>query len=1360
MKSTELKQGSSYVFEVIKEKSQNNLFFVKTDDDLEFSFYKFKFQRNKPIPDTVTCYVKSLYPSISLGQDISVYINEFYKEGEDYNFIVKDIRRDSDIQYELKDEYGLSFNLYSSPVPLSKGKRVKCKVVKIKGAYVNLKYVGSLGTRYSLEYHTIDQWVEILGLEKYPAEYYLKLFEAVPEFAPAIEKYYNKVPGWTLDLLQLCTQHITEWLVECKDNLKQLRRISNRLEIARKLALYMLEESDFLRSCSIEHRQMLQNKLSNYVELFEQYKTAASKILDQTHEEYIDNIFQKLKEAGYLYKPSRQIRIMMTILKLRPELINTRMGELFEALHNWNITNWQTEPFRDALVQQLQIFIEENKMKVNSLAANDSSKDNKLISRMILAIAIQRLLATESDNIDYNLNRAMLYRYISYLYPNDIEVLLDKGIDSLLGLETPNEYSWDDTENPTLLSMKSSHPNNIGEEKEVAVKSYMTSKAELQLRSNGIHIIAKDADPDSTVIPNDMFEWLNPTISLNDQLNLKYNKKTKDLKTLKNIWDSISWSLFGEEASAGEHIEKLVPDVGDEVKIIIDDVRILNTGHEKQRLQFHCTITDDLYYGDGWMPCDAFHMIPWLTYKDIPGNYDGTVDFATDEDGEPLEYLATVQRGKEGDIIFSMKSQIDDFLIENSFPGEESIAIITYLDRINNVWLCLSETGATYKVACDETTSHLSEGMLVRVKYIETDNSTTTSQFFIGELAEDQSNLPTLIKKSECLCNLMQSLGMPMNDEKPYQVMESEQVMSEAELLELIYFLQRRAFSESEYMKAYNYLGLSTVLCRLAEKPKLLKELSLHMELLEFLQDFGRNKKLDREALESYEEKVNFSPMLERLYTRLKIVSGIDWGENAQWLWEKHQNPRNETEGKLASLVLSYNMLPKDLETSRKQILTQISNLLNINSTASTSKYYGDESQTVEFKSSLVYSSKGGSRPSPKEQLFEITHIVCGFMNARGGKLFIGVNDSGYENGLDDDLTFRKSRGERSSIDAMIVDLQNHFDRVLPTHSKGHWEISSDPESKKGVIVIEVKPVRQPVELDGVIYVRASSTTKPRLNDEREEFIKTRDHNYNLLMALWGIKDESGNDETIESENIVNKDEPNKIDNSENTIINFEEDVIPDVVQDESDENKIRTGEHRLNVLHDYEPNYAAPSFYIYFTGDNSLWVSKEDQYMEHQPECRLVLAVKEDETDGFMVVTDGNSKIGKISVAEIGNLPHNQTKEILQENKIVFSDLADSSDYLLSVLKTSFGGLFYRLDNIDNIQPIDGKEGLKNICDHPHKIIVQEIVSKDKKDLFDKDSINREYNFYGTPLPVGDGTLSESERITELLRPVRALEL
>jgi len=62
-------------------------------------------------------------------------------------------------------------------------------------------------------------------------------------------------------------------------------------------------------------------------------------------------------------------------------------------------------------------------------------------------------------------------------------------------------------------------------------------------------------------------------------------------------------------------------------------------------------------------------------------------------------------------------------------------------------------------------------------------------------------------------------------------------------------------------------------------------------------------------------------------------------------------------------------MLPQELEKTRHDIIKNITTLLNVNSLNRTSKYYGDESQTVEFKSSMIYSSRSGVHPDTNVQM-------------------------------------------------------------------------------------------------------------------------------------------------------------------------------------------------------------------------------------------------------------------------------------------------------------------------------------------------------------------------------------------------------
>ncbi len=1352
MLSQDLIQGRSYRFEVMKDKSSRNFFKIKIDEDTEFILPKFKFQQNLPVPDFLDCYIKSVVP-LSIGQDISVFINDFYEVGKSYDFTVKDVKTDTATVYELQDKYNLCFKLYNAPETLSKGSKIKCKIIKIHGVNVTLKYVGTLATKLPLEFLDFEQWLNLLGYER-NHESFLKLLETYPQFETALSRYDNDDPAWIFEVLHTVSLFITDWLIDCKDDRKLLSKTINRLKLAQKLALFILEESDYLRNCNPEQRTMLQSKLSTYVEQFTQYGEAANMILNKTYMDFIDRMFHRLKEAGYLYKPSRQFRIMMTILKLRPEMINSRMGELFDALHNWEVSNWHLEPFRSALVQQLQIFIEGNSHQINLLPAHDASEDNKTIVKMILAIAVQSLLATDEDMVDLKINRAMLYRYISYLNADNVNILLNKGTEALLGIERPCEFTWSDTEHPTLLIMKSSHPWAENSDNQALVKTYSTSKAIVRLKTDSLHIIARNANPESTALPNNLIEWLNPLISLDEEVKIHNVKKSRDLNSFGKMWDDIRWAIFGYEDTSVDRIEKTKPYGGEEVKVVIDDVRFLESGNERQRLQFHCTIHDDLYYGEGWMPCDTYHMLGWLSHRDKPGNYDGSLYFAHDENGSPLLFEATVLR-KNDELEFSMKNQIENFLHESLWPGCESIAIVTHFDRLNNAWLCLSDLGCTFKVPCDDSTVDLCEGKLVRVRYIEPDRSGSLIQFFIGEITENQDDIPLVLKKSDCLVNLMHAMGQPISDEASENsaVVEVEEVMSREELLELIFMLQRRAFSESEYIKAFNYLGLATILCRIADASKLLNEITTHMELLKLLQDFGKNQKINLEWLESCENKVKSSPMLERIFTRLKIVSDLETNENSDWLWNVRRNPRNETESRLASLVLSYNMLPRELETSRVDILKEISTLLNVNNTAPNSKYYGDESQTIEFKSSLIYSTHGGSRPDVREQMREIVQIICGFMNARGGILYIGVNDSGYENGLADDLAYRASHGHKATIDSMMVDLQNHLDRTMPPHAKDHWEIMADPDSKKGVIMVKVAPVEMPVEFDGIIFVRSSSTTKPRLEKERDEFIRNRSHNYQLLMKLWGI----GQEKDVAPAAYVEEDKEARTNIPK--INPKPEPPASDKIEQENIVRKIETGRHRLNVLHSYEPNFSTPSLYAYFMEGSHLRVTPDDAYLDYEPNCLLALAVKQREK-GWLLFSYENGEIAKYSLDILNGFAPNETKDHHSENRLDFVNIAGENDYLLTVLKATYGALFYRLDTIQMLPThTDLKDRGETLCDNTHQILAQEIVTADQLGFFSQEAVDKERRFFGVPLPVGDGTLTEDERIAELFRPLRDKE-
>ena len=68
---------------------------------------------------------------------------------------------------------------------------------------------------------------------------------------------------------------------------------------------------------------------------------------------------------------------------------------------------------------------------------------------------------------------------------------------------------------------------------------------------------------------------------------------------------------------------------------------------------------------------------------------------------------------------------------------------------------------------------------------------------------------------------------------------------------------------------------------------------------------------------------------------------------------------------------------------------------------------YGEESDTLEFKTSIVFPPNNGMQADPQQQQWAILKAVCGFLNTvSGGEILLGVNDYGRASGLKNDISY------------------------------------------------------------------------------------------------------------------------------------------------------------------------------------------------------------------------------------------------------------------------------------------------------------------------------------------------------------------
>lgn len=151
------------------------------------------------------------------------------------------------------------------------------------------------------------------------------------------------------------------------------------------------------------------------------------------------------------------------------------------------------------------------------------------------------------------------------------------------------------------------------------------------------------------------------------------------------------------------------------------------------------------------------------------------------------------------------------------------------------------------------------------------------------------------------------------------------------------------------------------------------------------------------------------------------------------------------------------------------------------------------ESQTLEFKSTARWNAHTGLRDKRLEHA--VTKTVCGFLNAEGGKLLIGVNDSGNFVGLEEDMLTLGRKGNRDGYELF---LRQHLDNSLSIQTAGIARIEFEEVGAVEICLVTVSASGKPVfckPLGGgkdpsEFWVRIGNSTKQMYGDDMVDYQK------------------------------------------------------------------------------------------------------------------------------------------------------------------------------------------------------------------------------------------------------------------------------
>ena len=145
------------------------------------------------------------------------------------------------------------------------------------------------------------------------------------------------------------------------------------------------------------------------------------------------------------------------------------------------------------------------------------------------------------------------------------------------------------------------------------------------------------------------------------------------------------------------------------------------------------------------------------------------------------------------------------------------------------------------------------------------------------------------------------------------------------------------------------------------------------------------------------------------------------------------------------------------------------------------------ESQTVEFKSTARWNLHAGQADKKMEHV--ISKTVCGFLNAEGGKLFIGVDDDGNVVGLSPDMRTLGGKGNRDGYELFLRQL---LDNGLSVPTAGIVRISFESVAGTDICVVSASSSRKPVFAKpheggsgySEFWVRTGNATKQLYGDD------------------------------------------------------------------------------------------------------------------------------------------------------------------------------------------------------------------------------------------------------------------------------------
>lgn len=1178
-----------------------------------------------------------------------------YEVGKTYPFKIRAIHQDF---CELVDETGFRVYLqHTNGLRLNKGQEIRCLVTANS---------------------QLRPKIELVDAEVYSNDSRLSP-EKIDSIIRSIAQNWE-TKDFT-DLLMMNEVEDKSFESECRKWISTLEVQRQDLNRVREDCTKFMEESDFLSLCNDFERDIYQQRLTTLIDLLSYYIEADKLQEEQKGKDFLEGILNKLEKTGYVYHPAKNFNIMSCLLLNDPSLMTSTVTRLFDIIRRWPLEIWIKEPFKSTLIKVLSLYIEENILKVDRQENNE-----ELVNSLIQAITILLLLADNKDNYDSSLpderlNFSRLCVLSTYQEEYNNHEVLTLALNYLTGSKYFRPfYKLNDTaSNKVTFILKTYKP--LMQKWPIDTRnSFISGNNRLVISPEGISLFSGNSK-EKTVLPENLKLWENLQVYADRRWIRPISGKVT-VRDCKNLWDDIEHVFFEQKQSVihEDHtsaIKEKTRNIGDCVTISITRVEFINENESKA----YCIIQGEkeesgYLYGEDIVSY-IHHLEPWMF---------------TDDRGKMLNMEAEIKGfDSDGMIHFSMQNTIKRYVSEELYsPGDEVVCSLGKSMERGDHRIpvpAVTPDGESISLAgfCDED---FNVGDLVKATY----QNTASGTFHLFCSVEGRATGEP-VNLAKAFHNLMLNYAYADDDDTEDTQQpddkgctnianddfeNSDRILDVTYVKEIIRILDRMAFTDDDYVRSYNYLAFARALCRLIGWGTQAAYYRGRLELIYLLYDFAINDHIDPERLDNLQ---NTSPDLfgadtsmSEKFHQLRIVSYLGYRGHDDELW-RCRSMEDGTTQKLSSLVMAYNILRENnMDRQANDVFNRIKDNLNLKGYESNLETYGIgiETDKVEYKESLVYPSGNHMRPELRLRTDNVLEAIASFLNAYGGTVYIGANNSGAGIGVENDLEYKEFNGDRDKYQRYILDqCAIRFGNYATTYIHSKWNIGE--KSGKYVLEIDVEPCPEGVSLYGVWYFRQDNGKRSLSKQDFESYNVRRKEK--LQRMLTEGASQLNIDKPSENVKDLSKTEPT------NGLVNSA--TKPSSIE------KINTSTSRNNSLIDDGSGDYRPSVAFFKFLPNGKF-SKISDY-DYDESTELSLAVYDEEAqDGNLVLGYDDGTINKVPVREL--LRFDDYREYLRFTgaKLLFATIATDDDALISVNKedNSKGRIMVRVDTLSNIEP------------------------------------------------------------------------